>query len=73
MVEPGMKTDKQRLIDLLSDFGVTPQLGEDGVNEVDAETVTLEAEKGGVVGYMGFVCVFSFNRNGKFDSVGVWE
>lgn len=68
-----MKTDKQRLIDLLSDFGVTPQLGEEGVNESDAETVTLEARKGEVVGYVGFVCVFSFDRNEKFVSVGVWE
>lgn len=59
-------TDKERLLALLKDFGLTP-------NEYGGIAVRLAANEGGVNGYPGFFCDFVFTRDGKFADVGVWE
>lgn len=61
-------TDKQRLLALLKDFGVTPTSPSD-----DDSIVGLERGVGEVRGYPFFVCNFTFDDTGKFMYVGVWE
>lgn len=60
-------SDKERLLALLRDFGVTPDISDDGCG------VRLLADSGGVEGWTGFFCDFDFNEEGKFKGVGVWE
>lgn len=59
-------TDKERLLELLEAYGVTP-------SPSDSYVVSLHAKEGGVAGYTGFYCEFSFDKEGKFLNVGVWE
>lgn len=60
-----MKTDKEKLIELLTEFGVGFELEEndilcrEGRNKID--------------GYMMFVTSFDFDENGKFIKMGAWE
>jgi len=61
-------SDKERLLALLKDFGVTPTSPSD-----DESIVSLEAGAGEVRGYPFFVCNFTFDAEGKFMYVGVWE
>lgn len=63
-------TDREKLLALLAEFGITPAPN----NEPDTEfDVDLQAQVGGVAGYDRFRCVFTFNEDGAFDGVGVWE
>ena len=68
-------TDRQRLIDLLDNWGVgyrhAPSL--DLKEEPDEGDVVIEAYLGNVEGYSGFYTVFEFNDDGTFRSVGIWE
>lgn len=67
-------TDKERLLELLASYRITPTLRTvdwAGVN--DAEFVELEALQGGVKGYPYLVCQFIFRPGGSFSEVGVWE
>ena len=59
-------SDKERLLALLKDFGVTP-------SEHGGIAVRLAAQEGGVDGWEGFFCDFVFTPEGKFADVGVWE
>lgn len=60
-----MATDKERLLALLSDFGISFTQG-DGV--------TIEAKVGDKVkGYTGFCADFMFTPDGEFVEVGIWE
>lgn len=64
-------TDKERLIALLTDFGVEFSLGEGAFGE---EAVIIESKTGPKnVGYAGFQAVFEFFGNGNFEEVGIWE
>ena len=56
------ETDKQKLLKLLEEFGLSPD-----------DTTTLGAAFDElVVGCEGFVVNFTF-KGDKFDSVGIWE
>lgn len=59
-------TDHERLIELLTSFGIEPDQGKPGF-------VTLRAKQGNVEGYMGFLCQFAFDSDGKFLDVSIWE
>ena len=66
-----VQTDKERLLELLASYRIVPRLRID--ERDDDEVVTLEAQQGGVKGYMYFVCNFTFHSDGSFYEVGVWE
>jgi hypothetical protein len=62
------KTDKERLVELLNDFGVEFDEEEAG------RDIVLRAKKHEKVqGYTGFAAVWTFDRDGKFRGVGIWE
>ncbi|MEV6684422.1 hypothetical protein AB0N28_03600 [Streptomyces sp. NPDC051130] len=63
-------TDREKLLALLTEFGVSPSPSE---HPEDEHGVTLEAYVGGVAGYSGFLCTFEFTADGEFKNVGVWE
>ncbi len=60
-------TDKERLLALLEDFGITPKVSEDD------HGVRLLAGSGAVEGHPYFFCDFDFNADDSFRGVGVWE
>jgi hypothetical protein len=64
-----MKTDKQKLIDLLNDFGIKFR--------EESRTITINVDRDSkdskVSGYSGFFTEFEFDKNGKFEDMGVWE
>lgn len=64
-------TDKEKLENLLKEFGIGYNLNPDG-NYID-HSIVLEADYGNVEGYPGFIAGFKFDSNGKFEYVGVWE
>lgn len=64
-------SDKNKLLALLTEFGVEPKISEGFIN--GQTEVCLAAHEGGVIGYTGFECVFTFDENDKFIDVGVWE
>jgi len=61
-------TDREKLLALLANFGLAPD-----VPEVVGGEVSLIAKEGGVQGYDGFHCTFSFDDYGAFTRVGIWE
>lgn len=79
-----LKTDKDRLVDLLNSFGITGKpiptvYGEkvrgyadckpaDGCSEYP-QSILLHCG----CGYEGFVCEFYFDESGKYLDYGVWE
>jgi hypothetical protein len=67
------KTDKQRLVDLLTEFGLIPELDETGQSATDDELVTLQEGQPLVDGYSGFYCTFVFDRTEKFTGVRIYE
>ena len=62
-------TDEQAFLELMKRFEIAPRHFVDGPHS----RWSLEAERGGVKGYGGFVCDFDFDGDGKFISVGIWE
>jgi hypothetical protein len=64
-----MKTDKQKLAALLTEFGIK--------FEEKMFTVTLEVDKftkgSKIFGYSGFSADFNFNDDGKFLTMEIWE
>jgi hypothetical protein len=77
-------TDREALEALLSRFGLTPYSGQpmDDVPNPDARPdvelsepneVVLTAQEGGVEGYSGFIARFTFDDEGNFKSLGIWE
>ncbi|MCW2725872.1 MAG: hypothetical protein JWN35_2793 [Frankiales bacterium] len=65
-------TQRERLLALLAEFGITPAPVED-FEMRDPHDVVVAAKHGGVEGYSGFECVFTFDAEGRFVCVGVWE
>ncbi|MGW6855833.1 hypothetical protein [Streptomyces xanthophaeus] len=63
-------TQREKLLALLTEFGITPAPAKDPEEEFD---VVLEAKVGGVGGYSNFVCAFEFKSDGAFSGVGIWE
>ena len=67
-----MKTDQERFLELMQDFGVeldTPDTKQ--INESSFDIYVDRCEK--IIGYYGFVASFTFDENGKFKTVGIWE
>ena len=63
-------TDLEKFCALMTEFGVVYEADEDD----SGHCLTLEAkscEK--IVGYYGFFALFSFDADGKFEDVGIWE
>lgn len=70
MTDEGEKfiTDRDKLLGLLNDFGITPK------NDPDhPDWVRLEEGHGNVTGYYDFYAIFKFDSDGEFTEVGVWE
>lgn len=65
-------TDKDRLLDLLKRFGITPADSVDCGYATD-EAVVLRADHGNVEGYSDFIAVFTFDNEGNFLKAGIWE
>jgi hypothetical protein len=79
-------TDREALEELLSRFGLTPYTGQpldgqpdDGtavrpnVQVPEPHEVILVAKVGGVEGYSDFSARFTFDDQGNFKSLGIWE
>lgn len=67
------QSDKDKLIALFDEWGVPF-----GLDEEDDDTIVLEADawadKGAkVVGYSSFVTHFTFDKDGGFVQIGIWE
>lgn len=61
-----MKTDKEKLIELLTEFGVGFELEENN-------RVVCTQGKDKVDGYHLFYTTFDFDKDGKFTEMGAWE
>ena len=61
-----MKSDKEKLIELLTSFGVE-------FSETDNGKIEMIAGDEKIVGYMGFYTSFDFCEDGEFEKVGAWE
>ena len=64
-----MITDKEKLTNLLSEFGLDYSEKHYKYNAIILEANSCDK----LVGYGGFVCEFYFDDNGKFIEAGVWE
>lgn len=68
-------TDVEKLIELLSSFGV--EFSRDDMARADtgkiSDVVTLYCGSEKVGGYCGFFTEFEFDENGTFVTVGAWE
>ena len=64
-------TDKDKLINLLTEFGVDFSIN----NENGEEVSIVECYEGdtGVIGYSGFWVGFMFNLDDSFKQIGIWE
>lgn len=69
------KTQRERLVALLAEFGIQPmdETCRYPAPDYDPQAVTLLAHHGGVDGYSSFYAVFEFDDAGQFKTVGVWE
>ncbi len=61
-----MKTDQQKLIDLLKEFGVSYTISE-------ANSVMMQEGGGAVTSYYGFYVDFNFDPEGKFEDIAIYE
>jgi hypothetical protein len=68
-----VSTQRERLIELLTEFGITPTPMGAWHSEVTPLNVVLTADVGGVDGYHGFYVAFAFDDSGQFIDVGIWE
>ena len=67
-----MKTDQERFLELMHDFGVVLDDSlPNKINESSFDIYVDRCEK--IIGYTGFVATFTFDENGKFKTVGIWE
>ena len=60
-------TDKERLIELLTSFGIPFRK--------EPFTIECKTDAGGdkITGYSGFYTEFMFDVDGKFEKMGIWE
>ena len=73
-----MKTDYEKLKELLESFGVGVEAGETSRYSVGCkpkEFLELACLEGAskVVGYSYFYTSFRFNKDGSFKNMGAWE
>jgi hypothetical protein len=68
-------TDKEKLVALLKEWGVvyndSPNIY-NGVNQVVLSTDHY-GKNSKVTGYSGFATEFTFDSEGKFVNIGIWE
>jgi len=62
-------SDRDKLTTLLNDFGIGYELEEEG----SGSEVVCTAKEGGVAGYISFITMWSFDHDGKFIEMGIWE
>lgn len=60
-------TDRDKLINLLLEFGV-----EFKVHDSDNDIICKEGDKK-ISGYPSFYTLFEFDENGRFIAIGAWE
>ncbi len=65
-------TDKQKLITLLTEFGVKLRLGYAEETDVVVKQ-SWNGDNPKIEGYAGMYTQFRFDDNGQFISVGAWE
>jgi len=66
--------DRERLLQLLASFGITPSTSKYLPDEYLAGShVVLYEGDGGVTGYPDYFCAFCFDEGGRFVSVEVRE
>ena len=65
-----MKSDYEKLISLLEDFGVEYS---EKIDEFGCLEVVLAEGCRKISGYSGFFATIRFNKDHNFVSVGVWE
>ena len=58
-------TDRDKLKELLEQWEVTYLVEED--------SIILQASTSPIAGYNGFVTYFTFNKEVKFEHIGIWE
>lgn len=66
-------SDQERFEELMSDFGLTPEKTENDDKSVSFQFETEAQKDKKVIGYHGFVADFTFDQDGKFANLGVWE
>lgn len=66
-----MKTDKQKLEDLLIEFGVG--FKSDVFSNVDRSYIKCKEGRDKVGGYVEFYTNFEFDLDGEFIELGAWE
>jgi len=67
-------TDREALLALLDRFGLAAYEGGDSeVKAPGSDEVMLLAHHGGVVGFTGFRATFTFDADGAFKDLGIWE
>lgn len=62
-------TDKEKLINLLNEFGV----GFTQSEHTDFDEVNCEQGQAKVEGYVGFATSFQFKKDGSFIAMGAYE
>lgn len=63
------KTDLQRMEQLFESLGLEPMKTRDGSNTI----LRLESGQSKCGGYSFFYADFTFDKNGTFIGVGIWE
>lgn len=63
----GKMTDRQKLLDLLREFKLEPQVA------YEPRNVQLEAKRGNVDGHEDVYALFEFDNDGKFTKLGLWN
>jgi hypothetical protein len=67
-------TDRERLLELLTSFGIAPSTSKYLPDEYLAGLhVVLYQGDGGVTGYPDYFCAFTFDESGRFVSLEVRE
>ena len=65
-----MTTDQDKFCALMAEFGLVPEKSDEGAQ---GTRFTLERPQPNVVGCASSVAIFSFNLDGSFKDIGVWE
>lgn len=69
-----MSTQRELFEAMMKDFGVPVNKVPFISNERPGTILRIEPEPGSNIGgYYGFYCDFSFDKDGSFVEVGVWE
>lgn len=66
-------TDIEKLKALLKEFGIEYKETLCTSNNEEVTEIKIGERIGNTEGYIWFFCYFIFKKDGKFDSVGVWE